>query len=48
MEALSGVKGDNSVKIVGPDLDRLEDLAEQVKTHGPGNQAGSRTWACSA
>jgi cobalt-zinc-cadmium resistance protein CzcA len=31
MEALSGVKGDNSVKIFGPDLDRLETLATQVK-----------------
>jgi len=27
MESLSGVKGENSVKIIGPDLDRLEDLA---------------------
>jgi cobalt-zinc-cadmium resistance protein CzcA len=31
MEALSGVKGDNSVKIIGPDLDRLEALATKVK-----------------
>jgi cobalt-zinc-cadmium resistance protein CzcA len=31
MESLSGVKGDNSVKIIGPDLDKLEELAEQVK-----------------
>src|SRR5262249_47196407 len=31
MESLSGVKGDNSVKIIGPDLDELERLAEQVK-----------------
>jgi cobalt-zinc-cadmium resistance protein CzcA len=31
MEALSGVKGENSVKIFGPDLDRLEELANQVK-----------------
>jgi cobalt-zinc-cadmium resistance protein CzcA len=30
-EAMSGVKGDNSVKIFGPDLDRLEELAEQTK-----------------
>ena len=30
MEALSGVKGDNSVKIFGPDLDKLEELAEKV------------------
>jgi cobalt-zinc-cadmium resistance protein CzcA len=32
MEALSGVKGDNSVKIIGPNLDTLEELAEQVKS----------------
>jgi cobalt-zinc-cadmium resistance protein CzcA len=31
MEALSGVKGDNSVKIFGPDLQRLEEVALQVK-----------------
>src|SRR5262249_7705222 len=31
MECLSGVKGDNSVKIIGPDLDKLEDLARKVK-----------------
>jgi cobalt-zinc-cadmium resistance protein CzcA len=31
MESLSGVKGDNSVKIIGPDLNKLEELAEQVK-----------------
>ena len=31
MEALSGVKGDNSVKIFGPDLDQLERLADQVR-----------------
>jgi cobalt-zinc-cadmium resistance protein CzcA len=31
MEALSGIKGDNSVKIVGPDLDRLEVLAAKTK-----------------
>jgi cobalt-zinc-cadmium resistance protein CzcA len=30
-EAMAGVKGDNSVKIVGPDLDRLEEIADQVK-----------------
>ncbi len=29
-EALSGVKGANSIKIVGPDLDVLEDLAERI------------------
>ena len=32
MEALSGVKGDNSVKIIGPDLDELERLAQQTAT----------------
>jgi cobalt-zinc-cadmium resistance protein CzcA len=31
MESLSGVKGDNSVKIIGPDLDQLEALAEEAK-----------------
>ena len=31
MESLSGVKGDNSVKIIGPDLHRLEELAEKTK-----------------
>jgi cobalt-zinc-cadmium resistance protein CzcA len=32
LEALSGIKGDNSVKIVGPDLDQLEALAARTKT----------------
>ncbi len=31
-EALSGVKGDNSVKIIGPNLHKLEELADQVKS----------------
>jgi cobalt-zinc-cadmium resistance protein CzcA len=31
MESLSGVKGDNSVKIIGPDLGQLEKLAERFK-----------------
>jgi cobalt-zinc-cadmium resistance protein CzcA len=31
MEALSGVKGDNSVKIFGPDIDALETLAAKAK-----------------
>ena len=30
-EGLSGVKGENSVKIIGPDLAKLEDLANQIK-----------------
>jgi heavy metal efflux system protein len=31
MEALSGVKGENSIKVFGPDLDRLEALASKIK-----------------
>ncbi|HEV3261505.1 MAG TPA: efflux RND transporter permease subunit, partial [Gemmataceae bacterium] len=31
MEALSGIKGDNSLKIFGPDLDKLELLATKAK-----------------
>jgi cobalt-zinc-cadmium resistance protein CzcA len=31
LEILSGVKGDNCVKIIGPDLVKLEQLANQVK-----------------
>jgi cobalt-zinc-cadmium resistance protein CzcA len=31
MESLSGVKGDNSVKIFGPDLEKLQELADDVK-----------------
>src|SRR5439155_161068 len=31
MEALSGVKGENSIKVFGPDLGKLEDLAFQIK-----------------
>ena len=31
LEALSGVKGDNSLKIFGPDLDQLELLATKAK-----------------
>jgi cobalt-zinc-cadmium resistance protein CzcA len=31
MEALSGVKGDNSVKIFGPDLEKLDALAEKTR-----------------
>ena len=30
MEVLSGVRGENSVKIIGPDLAGLEHLADQV------------------
>ena len=31
MEALSGVKGENSIKIFGPDLDTLETTADRVR-----------------
>jgi len=31
MEALSGIKGDNSLKIFGPDIDQLEPLATKAK-----------------
>src|SRR5262249_56807651 len=31
MEALSGVKGENSIKLFGPDLDTLETLAGRIK-----------------
>jgi cobalt-zinc-cadmium resistance protein CzcA len=31
MESLSGVKGDNSVKIIGPDIEKLEAVAKRVK-----------------
>ncbi|HUE17994.1 MAG TPA: efflux RND transporter permease subunit [Planctomycetaceae bacterium] len=30
MEALSGIKGDNSVKIFGPEIDKLEDVATKT------------------
>jgi cobalt-zinc-cadmium resistance protein CzcA len=33
LEALSGVKGDNSLKIFGPDLEQLEILADKSKNH---------------
>ena len=39
METISGVKGDNCVKIYGPDLNKLEELADLVKkelTRTPG------------
>ena len=33
MEALSGVKGDNSLKIIGPDFKGLQDLGIQAREH---------------
>ena len=42
MESLSGVKGDNSVKIIGPDLDELEQLADQVKARAGRRSAASK------
>ncbi len=39
METLSGVKGENSIKIFGPDLDELERIAKRVQSrlaHVPG------------
>jgi cobalt-zinc-cadmium resistance protein CzcA len=32
MEALSGIKGDNSLKIFGPDINQLEAIASKAKT----------------
>ena len=31
MEALSGVKGENSIKVFGPELDKLEELSDKIK-----------------
>ena len=45
MEALSGVKGDNSVKIIGPDLDELEKLRRASQPPRSREFAGSRTSA---
>ena len=42
LEALSGVKGDNSLKIFGPDLDQLELLAEKAKNILAGQSGESR------
>jgi len=44
MEALSGVKGDNSIKVFGPDLDTLERTAGEIRNklvpiHGVENPA---------
>src|SRR4030095_13611154 len=44
MECISGVKGENSIKIYGPDLDELERLSKEavkaVKTVPGGDSAG--------
>ena len=32
MEALSGIKGDNSLKIIGPDFNKLQDLGTRAKS----------------
>ena len=42
MEALSGIKGDNSVKIIGPDLDKLELLATKTKDIMPADPGERR------
>ena len=48
MEAMSGVKGDNSVKIFGPDLEELDRLAEQVQDRLRQRAGHRQTSACSA
>ena len=56
MEALSGIKGDNSVKIFGPDLDKLETAGRPrsrtsckrstgIENVGIFHIAASRTWS---
>ena len=47
MESLSGIKGDNSLKIVGPDLDKLQELGTQGQEDHAKHSAAWRTWACS-
>jgi cobalt-zinc-cadmium resistance protein CzcA len=56
MESLSGVKGDNSIKVFGPDIDKLETLATRAKNvldQVPGIEnvgifhvRGQSTWSC--
>ena len=43
-EALSGVKGANSVKIIGPDLNILEDLPLKVQHEMAAGQGHGRSW----
>ena len=47
MEALSGIKGDNSLKIFGPDIDQLELLGHQGQEHHARTSRASQTWASS-
>ena len=47
MEALSGIKGDNSLKIIGPDFNKLQDLGRAGQEHHARLCPGSRTWECS-
>ena len=49
-ETLSGVRGDNSVKIIGPDLQELENTADRVvralqKVRGLENVGAITSWA---
>ena len=44
-EALSGVKGANSIKLFGSDLKKLEEYAQQVSADPPRRCRASRTWA---
>ena len=46
-EALSGVKGANSVKLFGNDLQMLEEAGQRVVERPASRSAGSRTSACS-
>src|SRR3989449_4173115 len=46
-EAMSGVKGENTVKVVGPDL-KLNEAKPRRSSRPSSKSAASRTWACSA
>ena len=46
MEALSGIKGDNSLKIVGPDFNKLQDLGRRPRKSWR-RCPGWRTWESS-
>ena len=47
MEALSGIKGDNSVKIIGPDLDTFGSPGHEDEKYPGIKSEGSRTSASS-